>query len=499
MNPDEPHAPPAGPRVGVVIDDKYTLVRLIGRGGMGEVYEGRHNKIGRRVAVKFLAAEQAQHPDGARRFENEARAAGSIEHENIAAVFDVSVLSDGTPYLVMEFLDGQDLNGVLQRELRLPLVRAADILVQTCRGLDVVHRKGIVHRDLKPGNLFLVRRATGGELVKILDFGIAKLLGPQWSAEATKTGSRLGTVYYMSPEQARGERDVGAKSDIYALGVILYEMLSGQRPHDGDSILQILHRILTQPPKPLEEVCPGLPPAIYATVRKAMAPKAEDRFQHVGELAAELAPFASSAMPGQPPGNDTRSETVAPRATSHEPRSPVVSPVVVVTGDRLDPAPAAASVVRTGGPARSGWGLRRAIVGLGLAMGVVAAGATIFTLTRERAAPERGVPSAAALGVASPHVEAPPEEPSAVPRVPLPGSVSAPAVSGHSELSGRSTDAAPASARADSSARAPGPPVAKTAVRPAPASPVSSASKPNCKQKYTLDSEGNKHFRPECF
>ena len=498
MNSDEPHALATGPRVGVVIDDKYTLVRLIGRGGMGEVYEGRHNKIGRRVAVKFLAAEHAQHPDGARRFENEARAAGSIEHENIAAVFDVSKLSDGTPYLVMEFLDGQDLNSLLQRELRLPLPRAAHILVQTCHGLDVVHRKGIVHRDLKPGNLFLARRASGGELVKILDFGIAKLLGPEWSAEATKTGSRLGTVYYMSPEQARGEREVGAKSDIYALGVILYEMLSGQRPHDGDSILQILHRILTQPPKPLEEACPGLPPAIYATVRKAMAPKAEDRFQHVGDFAAELAPFVSSGAPGQWSANATRSETVVPTATGPSPRNPVVSSVVVVAGDRPGPA-AGASVARAGGPAGSGRGVRRAIIGLGVAMGVVAAGATIFMLTRERTTPERGAASATTLGVASSHIE-PLEEPSAVSPVPLSGSVSASAASGHSGLSGQSNDGAEASAIADSSGRAHGAAVAKTAVRPPPASPVSSAStKPDCKQKYTLDSEGNKHFRPECF
>ncbi len=202
--------PNVGKRVGQVLDGKYEIVRLLGKGGMGEVYEGRHLRIGRRVAVKFLHAHYAEYPEVARRFENEARAAGGAEHENIAGVYDVGAQPDGAQYLVMEFLDGEDLERILRREGRLTLDRAARLVRQVCAGLGVVHRVGIIHRDLKPANLFVTRRADGAALVKILDFGIAKLRRPEGDGGATKTGVAIGTAYYMSPEQARGQRDLYA-------------------------------------------------------------------------------------------------------------------------------------------------------------------------------------------------------------------------------------------------------------------------------------------------
>ncbi len=172
----------------MVLEGKYEVIRRIGEGGMGEVYEGRHRVIGRRVAVKFLRGEYARDPEVALRFENEARVAGGSEHENIAGVYDVGALADGTRYLVMEFIDGEDVDKLVQREAPLSVARSVFIVIQACRALDVVHQRGIVHRDLKPANLFLARRADKTDLVKVLDFGIAKLK-PADGQPGTKTGT----------------------------------------------------------------------------------------------------------------------------------------------------------------------------------------------------------------------------------------------------------------------------------------------------------------------
>ncbi len=285
-----------GARVGMVLEGKYEVIRRIGEGGMGEVYEGRHRVIGRRVAVKFLRGEYARDPEVALRFENEARVAGGSEHENIAGVYDVGALADGTRYLVMEFIDGEDVDKLVQREAPLSVARSVFIVIQACRALDVVHQRGIVHRDLKPANLFLARRADKTDLVKVLDFGIAKLK-PADGQPGTKTGTAIGTAHYMSPEQARGERAVDMRSDVYSLGVILYELLSGKKPHDGDSLLSILHKVMTQPPVPLGSVRSGLPHALHAVVRRAMAADVAERYATVAEFGDALLPFAGRTLP----------------------------------------------------------------------------------------------------------------------------------------------------------------------------------------------------------
>ena len=283
------------PRIGSVLSEKYAVKREIGAGGMGKVYEGQHIHIGRRVAIKFLLSEYAAHPEILRRFENEARAAGSLEHENIAAVIDFDQAADGARYLVMEYLSGQDCEKLLAKEGPLPVARVVNIVLQVCRGLDVAHRAGIVHRDLKPANVFLVTRPDRTELAKILDFGIAKLRKTE-DQPGTATGMTLGTPHYMSPEQARGEKDVDHRTDVYALGVILYELLSGNKPHGGNSFLEIINSILHKDPPPLDTLCAGLPAKLVEVIHKAMHVDLTRRFASVADLGQALIPFAAGRV-----------------------------------------------------------------------------------------------------------------------------------------------------------------------------------------------------------
>jgi serine/threonine-protein kinase len=279
-------------RVGKILGGKYRLVRLLGAGGMGEVYEAQHELIGRRFALKFLHPQLASNTEVVARFQREAQAAGSLENENIAAVVDAGTADDGAPYLVMEYLDGEDLAHLLVRGGPLPVLRAVYIMIQACRGLAAAHSRGIVHRDLKPENLYICRRNDGSDLIKVLDFGIAKLHTGRASTSLTQTGTTMGTPYYMSLEQARGAKDVDHRTDIYALGVILYEMLSGAKPHPGESYNAILYHVLTQEPALLDSIRTGLPPSLSVIVQKAMAREPNDRYASVAELMEALIPFS---------------------------------------------------------------------------------------------------------------------------------------------------------------------------------------------------------------
>jgi tRNA A-37 threonylcarbamoyl transferase component Bud32 len=347
---------------------------------MGEVYEGRHRVLGRRVAVKFLLAEYAVHPEVSARFDNEARAAGGLEHENIAGVHDVGALPNGTKYLVMEFLDGEDVDHLVQRDAPLPIARAVFIVIQASRGLDLVHARGIVHRDLKPSNLFLAKRGDKTDLVKVIDFGIAKNASSA-SQSGTKTGAVIGTAHYMSPEQARGERGVDCRTDVYALGVILYELLSGRKPHEGDSFLQILHKIMTdQPPVDLESVRPGLPPGLYDVVRKAMAPSAAQRFQTVADFGDALLPYVGRPLPtirSRPGLGFAAPSIVVGETATGETRAPSAPgasapPGSVVGVVRTDPATSRAAGPRLG----------TAILAAAVLAAVAVAAVSIMSLTR---------------------------------------------------------------------------------------------------------------------
>lgn len=288
-------------KIGGLLGGKYRIVRFLAAGGMGAVYEAQHVVVKRRFAVKLLHPELALARESLARFQREAQAAGTLENENVIATVDFGIAPDGSPYLVMEYREGESLRDLLERERRLPLGRAADLVLQACRGVHAAHRAGIIHRDLNPQNLLVCRRDDGTDLVKVLDFGIAKLEAVD-SAE-TRTGSILGTPAYLSPEQARGEKSVDHRADIYGLGTLLYEVLAGQKPHPGDSHNAILHHICTQPASPLASLRPDLPPALVATVERALHSEPKARQASAEALAEELEPWAKREVwPASSPG-----------------------------------------------------------------------------------------------------------------------------------------------------------------------------------------------------
>ena len=313
----------AGDRIGQVLGEKYRLVRLIGEGGMGAVYEALHLVVKRRFAVKLLRPERANSADVVARFRREAEAAGALESEHIVAVTDFGESTDGAPYLVMEYLLGESVGSLLAREGPLPVPRAVSIVLQICRGLEVAHAAEIVHRDLKPDNLFVVRRTDGSDLVKILDFGIAKLRRAP-ADSVTRTGSALGTPFYMAPEQARGERSVDRRADVYALGVILYELLSAEKPHPGESYNAIFAHILTLPPTPLGAVRRDLPDPLVEAVHGALAYDAKDRPQTASEFATKIARFAAREI--TPAHSQLELRVALPGATTVATPDTVASP-----------------------------------------------------------------------------------------------------------------------------------------------------------------------------
>ena len=261
----EQNEPP--PSTGLIAG-KYTLVGMIGRGGMGSVWEGRHASLGTRVAIKFIESDYANSTEARQRFDNEAHAAARIQSKHAIQIFDHGVTDDGKPYIVMEFLAGEPLDKRVDRMGRLSLQETARILQQVCRGLARAHEQGVIHRDLKPENIFLVRSMDDDEEVaKVLDFGIAKMKGPPGStpggsggvSSGTKTGSVLGTPFYMSPEQARGLRNVDHRTDVWSLGVIAYKCVTGRLPFDGESVGDLLVKICTAPVPIPSHMVPGLP------------------------------------------------------------------------------------------------------------------------------------------------------------------------------------------------------------------------------------------------
>ncbi len=279
---------------GDVLAGKYRIERVLGQGGMGVVVAAMHLQLNQRVAIKLLLAGATA--DIVERFLREARAAVRLKSQHVARVIDVGALPDGAPYMVMEYLEGSDLSGVVRSSGALSVYDAVEYLLHACEAISEAHSNGIVHRDLKPANLFLTRAADGTSTVKVLDFGISKVAGAEGEEDTgmslTKTSAVLGSPLYMSPEQMKSARLADARSDIWSLGAILYELLTGSVPFNAMTFTELVLMVNMETPRSIATIRGDVPPGLEAAVFKCLEKKPENRFENVAELAWALAPFA---------------------------------------------------------------------------------------------------------------------------------------------------------------------------------------------------------------
>ncbi len=282
---------------GQVLAGKFRIERVLGQGGMGVVVAATHLQLDERVALKFLLPDALGNPEAVERFAREARAAVKIKSEHVARVSDVGTLESGSPYMVMEYLEGQDLASYVRATGAMAVPSAIEFVLQACEAIGEAHALGIVHRDLKPANLFVTSRVDGSPCIKVLDFGISKLTMPGTGQELnmTKTNSVMGSPLYMSPEQMSSTRSVDMRADIWALGVILYEILTGRVPFEAETMPQLCGMILQDPPPPLRDMRPDVPDALQSVVFRCLEKNREQRFANVAELAAALAPFGAAS------------------------------------------------------------------------------------------------------------------------------------------------------------------------------------------------------------
>jgi serine/threonine protein kinase len=326
------------PAANDVLAEKYRIERVLGQGGMGIVVAAMHLHLEERVAIKFLLPELAHDPALVARFLREGRSAIKIRSEHVVRVLDVGTLPGGTPYMVMEYLEGKNFEELLEDQGRVPVELAVDHLLQATEALAEAHALGMVHRDLKPANLFLAHRVDGSPCVKILDFGITKVVdGKGVDFESTSTSIVMGSPRYMSPEQMRSAPSIDARADIWGLGIILHELIAGASPFDGATMPELLASILQDPPPPLRELRPEVPAGVETAVLKCLEKDPANRFADVAELTQALAPFGS---PSARVSADRVSRVIRPRSPSDTTTSaPIVrTSIPSVSGFRAEPS-----------------------------------------------------------------------------------------------------------------------------------------------------------------
>ena len=290
---------------GEIIAERYLVGEVLGGGGMGVVCAGTHVLLGTPVAIKLIHSELKGDPEAVQRFVNEARATAALKGEHIARVFDVGLLPSGEPFLVMEQLEGESLDRYLEKRGALAQSEAIAIVLQVCEGLAEAHAAGLVHRDIKPANLFLARRPDRQSSVKILDFGIAKQRVRSDAPALTNPGKSLGSPWYMSPEQMLTPASVDERADVWSIGVLLFELLTGRVPFDGESVPQVCANVLTASPPRLSETRADLPPELDAVVLRCLEKEPQRRFRSVNELAQALLSFEPAFEASSSPSYDS--------------------------------------------------------------------------------------------------------------------------------------------------------------------------------------------------
>jgi serine/threonine protein kinase len=410
-------------REGDLLAGKYRVERLIGAGGMGVVVAARHEDLDQLVAIKLVRDEALGNEEAVERFLREARSAGRLRSEHIARVLDVGKLDSGAPYMVMEFLEGNDLAQTLLRDGPMPSGLAVALMLQVCEAVAEAHSAGIVHRDLKPENLFLTQTVGGSPKVKVLDFGVSKSmrLADDPMAKLTATRTVLGSPLYMPPEQMRSSRDVDARGDVWALGVVLFELLTGRSPFEAETMPELCVKIVSEPPLSLAEFRPDLSPSLVAVVARCLEKERDRRFENAAQLATALEEFApppgtrlvlrsplGASMPGNPTLG-TLASGVAPFDEASSLRATMDGPGAMAS------IPAAWGAVESASAPPK----RRNPVPLAAATAfAVVAGVALVTLRH----PEPSAPAATTIAPASPRPSAPalPDlAPPAAPEVPV--------------------------------------------------------------------------------
>jgi len=502
--PDDPLLASRGLAEGDVVAGKYRLGHVLGRGGMGVVIAARHLQLDAPVALKFMiAGSWGSDSTDSKRFLLEAKAVARLRGEHVARIMDLGELETGSPYLVMEYLEGCDLSSLIRKSGCPPVDVATEYLVQTCEALEEAHTAGIVHRDIKPSNLFLTRRPNGTPCIKVLDFGISKQLRSEIESGAldlTSTLAVLGSPLYMSPEQLRAARDVDARADVWSLGVTAYELLCGVAPFAAASMPDLCFRIAQDTPASLRQRRPELPEGLESVVLRCLQKNRDDRYPSARALADALAPFAArsggrttpTVAPPDPaprPADVAASEVarteVAPVATLRpESKTGDVAASWGATAPESRNAPRPPPRVRTGA-----WVLAAAVVGAGVA-------STWLAIHARPHAPVEAAAMIAAPPAPPATIEtlvnrAPSETPSHAADPPAPPAV-LPAV-----VATASSRPPPASAA-----------LARTVAKGAPTAPGSAtlpgdslkapARKANCNPPYVIDSDGDRQYKREC-